>query len=129
MGRHMTSEQMRIAAIVAFVVILGSGIWLSRLGRPLNGLLLNVHKLVGLGAAVYLMLNLYQTHQSVGLTGATLITGVITGLLFLTTGIIGGVLSTDRPVQTILKRLHQVTPVLTTLSTAVTLYLLGRGAS
>jgi hypothetical protein len=49
---------------------------------------------------------------------------VITGLLFLGTGISGAVLSGDRlvPPAAVL-RLHQITPILTLLSTALALYL------
>ena len=53
----------------------------------------------------------------------------VTGLLFVVTIIGGGLLSSDKPMPTIVSLLHQVTPLLTLLGTAVTLYLLfGREA-
>jgi hypothetical protein len=121
----MGADQMRVGSIVLFfLVIVMSGIWLSRLGRPLNGLILTVHKLIGLGVAVYLAVTAYRTHQMASLSGIELTVVVVTGALFLATGIIGGVLSTDKPPSAVLQRWHQITPVLTAVSTAATLYLL-----
>lgn len=37
---------------LALVLTVGLGFWLSQTGRPYNGLLFNVHKLVALGAVV-----------------------------------------------------------------------------
>jgi len=110
-----------------FLLIFLSGIWLSRSGRPLSGVLLTIHKLISLAAAVFLVVTVYQMNQVATLSGMELIVLVVTGLLFLGTGIIGGVLSTDKPLPGAMLRLHQIGPILTVLSTAVTLYfLLGR---
>jgi len=110
-----------------FLLIFLSGIWLSRSGRPLNGILSTIHKLIALAAAVFLVVTIYQINQVAELSAIGLAAGVVTGLLFLGTGIVGGVLSTDKPLPGVILRLHQIGPVLTVLSTAVTLYfLLGR---
>jgi hypothetical protein len=45
-------------------------------------------------------------------------------LLFLATIISGGLLSTDKAMPTAILTMHQITPFLTVLTTAVTLYLL-----
>ncbi|MBL8094592.1 MAG: hypothetical protein JNL73_10505 [Anaerolineales bacterium] len=37
---------------IAFVLTVGTGIWLSRLGKPLNGVLFTIHKLIALGAVI-----------------------------------------------------------------------------
>jgi hypothetical protein len=50
--------------------------------------------------------------------------GVVTGLFFLGTIISGGLLSTGKPMPAVILTLHQITPFLTVLSTAATLYLL-----
>jgi len=107
-----------------FLLIFLSGIWLSRSGRPLSGVLLTIHKLISLAAAVFLVVTVYQMNQVATLSGMELIVLVVTGLLFLGTGIIGGVLSTDKPLTGAMLRLHQIGPILTVLSTAVTLYFL-----
>jgi hypothetical protein len=41
-----------VLPIIAFVLTLAFGFWLSHLGKPYNGLLFNVHKLLALGVVV-----------------------------------------------------------------------------
>jgi hypothetical protein len=48
---------------------------------------------------------------------------VVTALCFAGTVATGGLLSTDEPATMVVTRLHQVLPVLTVISSAVTLYL------
>jgi hypothetical protein len=122
---EMDSDLPRIVgAVLVFLVIMITGIWLSRNGRPLNVILLTIHKLMALGAAVFLAVSIYRTSQEASLTGLQLATVVIPGLLFVVTGAVGGLLSTDTPPTTAVQKMHQVTPVLTVLSTAGLLYLL-----
>ena len=119
----MDSDQRLVAGVLFFLIILISGVWLSRSGRPLNGILLNLHKLIALGVAVTIAVTAYRMHQAASFSPMELTAVVVTGLLWLVTGIIGGLLSTDKPATAALLRLHQITPVLTALSTAGALYL------
>lgn len=104
-----------------FLVIFVSGFWLSRSGKPYNVVIFTVHKLVSLGAVVFLAATI---HQVAGLGVAELLAGVVTGLLFLCTFISGGFLSTGKPMPAAVLKMHRVTPFLTVLSTTVTLYIL-----
>ena len=113
-----------VGAVLLILAVFVSGVWLSDAGRPLNVVLMAVHQLVALGTAAYLAIFVYQTGQVAKLNQAKLTSVVITGLLFLVTGVVGGLLSTDQSPAVTLLRLHQVTPVLTAVSTAVTLILL-----
>ncbi len=103
-----------------------SGFWLSHSGKPLNGLIFNIHKFIALGAVAFIGITVYQVNQAAALTTIELIACGVSGLFFLSTFISGGLLSTGKPVPALLVRVHQVMPFLTTLSTAGSLYLLGR---
>ena len=121
----MSTVQLRVVgAGIFFLFIFLSGIGLSGSGKPLNSIVLTIHKLASLAAGVFLVVTVYQINQVATLSGSEVIAGVVTGLLFLGTGIAGGLLSTDKPVPAAVLRIHQIAPVLTGLSTAVTLYLL-----
>ena len=50
-GMHMDLSRLLLPAIL-FALTLGFGLWLSLWGKPYNGLLFNIHKLLALGAAV-----------------------------------------------------------------------------
>jgi uncharacterized iron-regulated membrane protein len=101
-----------------------SGIWVSRAGKPLNGVLLTIHKLVGLAAGVFLVAMVYQLHQGSALGGKEMIAVIVCSLLFLGAVVAGGVLSLDKPVPGVVLRLHQIGSVLAVLCTATTLYFL-----
>ena len=121
----MSATQLRIVgAGLFFLFIFLSGFWLSRSGKPLNGIILTIHKLISLAAAVFLVITIYQINQVATLSAIELTAGVVTGLFFLGTGIPGGLLSTDKPMPAAILMMHQITPFLTALSTAATLYLL-----
>ena len=121
----MSPDQVRIISVVLIlVVVFALGVWLSRAGRPFNGLLLNLHKLIALGLAVYVAVTAYRAHQAASLSGTELAVVGVTGMLFLTSGILGGLVSLDKPPPTVLARLHLILPILTAVSTAATLYLL-----
>jgi hypothetical protein len=124
-GVEMSTTQLRVVgAGLFFLFIFLSGIWLSHSGKPLNGIILTIHKLISLAAVVFLVMTIYQINQAAKLSAIELIAGVVTGLLFLGAIISGGLLSTGKPMPATLLMMHQITPFLTVLSTAVTLYLL-----
>ena len=121
----MGTMQIRIVGTgLFFLFIFLSGIWLSHSGKPLNVIILTIHKLISLAAVVFLVITLYQINQVAKLSAIELVAGVIAGLFFLSAIVTGGLLSTSKPMPAAILTVHQVTPFLTVLSTAVTLYLL-----
>jgi hypothetical protein len=121
----MSTTQLRIVgAGLFFLFIFLSGIWLSNSGKPLNTIILTIHKLIALAAVVFLAITVYQINQTATLSGGAVIAVVVTGLLFLGTIITGGLLSIDQPMPAAVLKMHQIMPFLTVFSTAVTLYLL-----
>jgi len=114
-----------VGAGLFFVLIFASGIWLSRSGKPLNGLILNIHKLIGLAFGVLIIITLYRTNRAAALDAMEWVTIVITGLLFVGTVVFGGLLSTGKPVPAAIVRMHLVMSVLTVAASAVMLIALG----
>jgi uncharacterized membrane protein YhiD involved in acid resistance len=121
----MSAGTIAITTGLGFLLIFVSGIWLGRAGRPLNVGISTVHKLISLAAAIFLLVTFYRAGQAAALDGGGLIAVVVTGSLFLGSGISGAILSTDRPMVAAVLRVHQVLPVLMVLSSAGTLFLLG----
>jgi hypothetical protein len=108
---------------VLFILVFLSGFWLYRSDRPLNTIVLTVHKLVALGALILIGVTVYQVNQVTALNAPAWIMVVVTGVLFVTTIITGGLLSLEQPV-TAVSIVHKVGPFLTVGSTIVTVYLL-----
>jgi len=121
----MGIDQTRIIGTgLLYLFIFISGFWLSKSGKPYSVILLTIHKLISLAAVVFLAITIHRINQVARLSAAELIAGVVTGLFFLDAIVSGGLLSTDKPMPVVVLRMHQITPLLTVLSTAVTLYLL-----
>lgn len=120
----MNTTVRAIVAVLSFLVIFLSGIWLSRSGKPLNVGISTIHKLVGLAAGIFLLVTIYQRNRLVPLTATEWIVTGVTGLCFVGTVVSGGFLSTDKPMPVALLRVHQIVPVLTLLSSGATLYLM-----
>ena len=121
----MGATELRIVGSgLFFLLIFLSGFWLSRTGKPYSTIIFTIHKLIGLAAGVFLVLTVYRIHQVAPL-GPVEITAIVVSVLFFAgTVTAGGLLSIDRPMPAAILTLHQITPYLTVLSTAVTLYLL-----
>jgi hypothetical protein len=113
-----------ISTALLFIVIFASGYWLSRSGKPYNTLLLTVHKLISVGAFVFLVIILIRAARADSLGAAEGIAGGISGVLFLSLIATGGLLSSDLETAAVVSIVHRIAPYLTILSTAATLFLL-----
>ncbi len=121
----MNAVQLRtLVTGMFYLFIFLSGIWLNRSGKPYNGIILTIHKLISLGTIVFLAITIRRIFQTSALSTVEIIVTIITGLFFLGTMITGGMLSVRRPMPKVVFKLHRITPLLTVLSTAVMLYLL-----
>lgn len=106
------------------VFIILSGFLLSRTGRPLNVLILTVHKLIAVGAVVYLTVTLYRAYRMGALGPLTIAAGGVTILFFAVMIATGGLLSMAKPVPAAILRTHQIAPYLVLLANSASLYLL-----
>ena len=107
-----------------FVFIILSGFWLSHTGRPLNVIILTIHKLISLAAVVFLVITIYRIHQVTPLSPVDIAASAVTLLFFIVMIATGGLLSTTKTMPGIILKAHQIMPYLVILSTAATLYLL-----
>jgi glucan phosphoethanolaminetransferase (alkaline phosphatase superfamily) len=127
-GGKIGSMEWRVAgAGLFFLFIFLSGIWLSRSGKPLNGIILTMHKLVSLAAGVYLIITLYQMNRAAALGAMELAAAVVTGLCFLGVVVFGGLLSTGKAMPARILRIHQAMSIVTVLATTAMLVLLLTG--
>ncbi len=106
-----------------FILVFVSGFWLANSARPINTIILTIHKLIALGALILIGVMIYQVNQVAPLSSATIVATVITGVFFVVTIIVGGLLSLEQPV-TAVSIIHKVGPFLTVGGVIVTMYLL-----
>jgi hypothetical protein len=124
----VTITPLRIVGVVLFFLfIILSGFWLSKSGRPFNAGILTIHKLISIGAVVFLAITIYKVNKASSLTTIDIISVVVTGVFFLITIITGGLVSALKTTPMAILRVHQITPWLTALSSIVTLILMRIG--
>ncbi len=111
--------------LILFTII--SGIWLSRLGRPLNVAIFAIHKIIALLTIILTVITIYYLQKNVKLKNIELILMVVTGLIFLFAFVSGAILSFEKPVNLIILTIHKVTSFLIVISTTLTIYILVTG--
>jgi hypothetical protein len=120
----MSSLQLKIVAAALFVVIIFvTGFWVSKSGKPVNLIKMNIHKFIALGAAIFVGVIIYQVRKGTGLSPLEIGVLVAAVLFAIATIITGGLASLAKPIQ-VAVIIHKITPYLTVLSTATSLYLL-----
>ncbi|HZW02821.1 MAG TPA: hypothetical protein VFF68_02745 [Anaerolineaceae bacterium] len=105
-----------------FLLIFLTGFWLSRSGKPYSTALFSAHKLIALAAVAFLVVMIVRLNRSAPLQPAQIAAIAVTAVCLLATIITGGM--ANLPAPAIVRSIHHVTPFLSLLSTAVTLYLL-----
>ena len=87
-------------------------------------ILMAVHKLSGLSAAVLLVVIVYRIHQAVALGPWEITVITVTLLLYISNIVSGGMLSTEKIMPAIIQKIHKFTAYPIVLATVLTLYLL-----
>ena len=113
-----------IYLVVFFLIIFIFGFLVTHNGKPYSVLLLTIHKLTGVAAGVYLVVNAVQMHKEQVLSTGQIASLVATVVCFLGLIVTGGMLSTEKEMPSVVTMVHRYFPYLTVISTAVSVYLL-----
>jgi hypothetical protein len=116
-----------ITAGIFLIFSILSGAWLTRTGRPLNVVIMTVHKLISLGAVLFTCLAIYLVAQARVINLADWINILVTGILFLTLFASGAVLSGGKVVKGALLVAHRSFPFLAAICFIVLFYYIAIG--
>jgi hypothetical protein len=110
---------------VLFILTLVFGFWLSRSGKPYNGLIFNIHKLIALAAVIVTAIRAFNALKIVEaqpiLIALLIVIGLCAVALFVTGALMSAKKATGRAALTI----HRIAPPLAVLAALGALYLLG----
>ena len=110
---------------VLFLLTLVFGFWLSRSGKPYNGLLFNIHKLIALAAVIVTAIQAHNAPKIVEaqpiLSALLILIGLCAVALFVT----GALMSANKPAHDTLLTIHRIAPPLVVVVAIGALYLLG----
>jgi len=113
-----------ISTELPFVLAIITGIWLSNSGKPLNTTIFTIHKLIALGSVIFLAIIIRNLLKNAEINNVILILIIVAGFSVLALFVSGALLSLGKPVNNIILTIHSLTPILTVITTAMTIYLL-----
>ena len=116
-----------IAPGALFLLTVTSGVWLSRIGRPINGPVLTLHKLIALAAVTWAGVVSYGMLREAGVQALALALVIVAGAAVVGLFATGALLSQPKLARPVFLGLHQAAPVLAALSSAAAAILLTAG--
>jgi hypothetical protein len=96
--------------LIALSVI--SGVWLSKMGRPLKSAIFTLHKLVSVITIILMVTIIYQLQKAIEKDNTEILFMAATGLFFVFALVSGALLSFERPVNKIILFIHKLSPLL-----------------
>ena len=109
---------------IIFLLTLFFGIWLSNSGKPYNGILFNIHKLIALGAVIATTMQIYtilKGMESQSLVIALVIFASVCVVALFTTG---AMMSVGKMDYKVMLTIHRIMPFLTAVTMILIVYLL-----
>jgi hypothetical protein len=100
------------------------GVWLSNLGKPYNGILFNIHKLMALGAVIITAMqisDIFKVAEIPTLINVLIVLAALSVISLFTTG---AFMSIGKFNYEIILSIHRISPILATISAVAIIYLL-----
>jgi hypothetical protein len=110
--------------ILGFLLTLVFGFWLSWSGKPYNGLLFNIHKLIALATVILSVMGVAQMLKVMDAGTAVILLLVITALSVIALFISGALLSAGKGAYSMMKSIHNISPFVMVIAMGYTVYLL-----
>ena len=109
---------------IGFLLTLVFGFWLSRFGKPYNGLLFNIHKVIALGTVIVTVMQMYKIHNNLNAQALLIILIVVAGICVVALFASGAFLSIGNLDYTLTKTIHKIALSLATVDMVLATYLL-----
>ena len=110
---------------VLFILTLVFGFWLSRSGKPYNGLIFNIHKLIAMAAVIVAAIRAFNALEIVEVQPILIALLILLGLCAVALFVTGALMSANKPAHHRLLTTHKIAPPLAVIAAIGTLYLLG----
>lgn len=110
---------------ILFLLTVVGGFWLSRAGKPYDGLIFNVHKLIALAAVIVAVIQTVNALKIVAGQPLFLALLAVIGLCAVALFVTGALMSANTAVYAGLLTIHRVAPLLVVVVASLALYLLG----
>lgn len=93
---------------IIFIVTIISGIWLSKIEKPYNPLVFNIHKFIALAFIIYTIIISKGIYKTIQMNSILWILLILSGIFILLALISGGILSGKEEFLKSLSELHKI---------------------
>jgi len=114
---------------IVFILTLAFGFWVSHVGKPYNGLLFNVHKLIALGAVVATVIQLVKLLKSADALALVGVLLVVAALCVIALFASGALMSMDKLDYALMLTIHRVAPVVLVIAMVIVILMLKGGVA
>ena len=115
--------------IVAFILTLAFGFWVSHMGKPYNGLLFNIHKLIALGAVIASIVQLTKVLKNADSLALIIVLLVVAALCVIALFASGAFMSIGNVDYRLMLIVHRIAPVVLVIAMGIILVMLKGGVS
>jgi len=115
-----------VIAGIVFILTLVFGFWLSRSGRPYNGLLFNIHKLIALAAVIVTVVQLVGVLKGTDLPVLSIALLALAALCAVGLFVSGALMSAGKLDHALLHTIHSVALAALVIALPSAIFLLGR---
>ncbi len=112
---------------ILLLLTLAFGVWLGKIGKPLNTLIFTVHKLIALAAVIFSGIAIYGMVRNVEVQLSIILLIIAVGLCVLALFASGTMLSLDMPAQNMPLIIHRIAPFLAVICMGMIIYLISIG--
>ncbi len=111
---------------IVFILTLAFGFWLSRRGKPYNGLLFNIHKLAALAAVIITVFQLVRTLNGADLSAFSIVSLAMAAICVVALFLSGALMSAGKFDHAWLHTIHRIALVLLFFALPAVIFLTGR---
>lgn len=109
---------------IVFLLTLVFGLWLSLSGKPYNGILFNIHKLIALGTVIFTTVQIYDSLKNMETPTLFVVLIMVAGLCVAALFASGAFMSIRNLNYQVMLAIHRIALVLGFIAMTVTIYLL-----
>ena len=114
--------------VLAFISTLILGFWLSKVGKPYNGILFNFHKLIALGTVILVTVQIYEMVRILELQALFIILIIVAGICVVALFASGAFLSIGNLNYAVVLTVHRIALGLGSVAMMMLIYLLYRSS-
>jgi hypothetical protein len=109
---------------IIFLLTLIFGVWLSYAGKPYNGILFNIHKLIALGAVIVTAIQIHKALKGVEVQSLVIALVIALGLCVVALFATGAFMSLGKLDYNVMLTVHRVSLILVIIAISAMAYLL-----